>query len=142
MAVSKSERLVTGEVTGEKLNRPLALFVYGTLAPGQVNEHILARLSGTWLPARVVGSLHQSGWGSEHGFPGLRLPSNEDSQAARLNDTVEGFLFASPDLADAWSELDAFEGSDYRCEVTTALLPSGKAVACAIYTVVDESCTT
>jgi gamma-glutamylcyclotransferase (GGCT)/AIG2-like uncharacterized protein YtfP len=30
------------------------LFVYGTLAPGRPNEHVLADLGGTWEPAYVV----------------------------------------------------------------------------------------
>ena len=52
---------------------PPRLFVYGTLAPGEVNEHVLAPLDGSWVPARVYGTLHAEGWGHTHGFPALRL---------------------------------------------------------------------
>ena len=51
---------------------PPRLFVYGTLAPGEMNEHVLAPLSGSWVPARVYGTLHAEGWGHT-GFPALRL---------------------------------------------------------------------
>ena len=33
------------------------LFVYGTLAPGRANEHILQSVPGTWEPAVVKGRL-------------------------------------------------------------------------------------
>ncbi|GMM83898.1 hypothetical protein [Pseudoalteromonas sp. MTN2-4] len=47
------------------------LFVYGTLAPGKPNEHILQEVEGEWLPATVKGELHQTGWGAELGFPAI-----------------------------------------------------------------------
>lgn len=31
------------------------LFVYGTLAPGKPNEHVLAGLTGDWVAASVKG---------------------------------------------------------------------------------------
>ena len=47
------------------------LFVYGTLAPGRPNEHILAPLGGAWQAATVKGHLKLEGWGAAMGFPGL-----------------------------------------------------------------------
>ena len=44
------------------------LFVYGTLAPGEVNEHVLATLDGNWVPARVFGTLHAEGLGTLKDF--------------------------------------------------------------------------
>ena len=38
------------------------LFVYGTLAPGRPNEHILQDIGGTWKEGSVTGKLHQEGW--------------------------------------------------------------------------------
>ena len=61
----------------ESLDRPNALFVYGTLAPGQVNAHVLAPLSGAWTEAQVSGTLHDAGWGAAHGCPGARLFDND-----------------------------------------------------------------
>jgi len=43
------------------------LFVYGTLAPGRPNEHILADVPGSWEPARVTGTLREEGWGAAMG---------------------------------------------------------------------------
>ncbi len=47
------------------------LFVYGTLAPGRPNEHILADVPGTWQSAIVFGTLIDEGWGAELGYPGI-----------------------------------------------------------------------
>ena len=102
------------------------LFVYGTLAPGRPNEHILAELPGEWQPATVTGTLRQAGWGAAVGYPGIDL----DAQG----DEVEGFLFSSDALAEHWSRLDAFEGDGYE-RVTTSVTLKDKAVVTAyIYT--------
>ena len=37
------------------------LFVFGTLAPGEVNEHVLATLHGSWVQALVFCTLHAEG---------------------------------------------------------------------------------
>jgi gamma-glutamylcyclotransferase (GGCT)/AIG2-like uncharacterized protein YtfP len=47
------------------------LFVYGTLAPGRPNEHILANVAGEWEPASVTGRLLEEGWGAAAGYPGM-----------------------------------------------------------------------
>ena len=46
---------------------PNRLFVYGTLAPGRPNAHILAPLGGNWQPATVTGHLKQQGGGDAMG---------------------------------------------------------------------------
>ena len=122
----------------ESMDRPNALFVYGTLAPGQVNAHVLAPLSGTWTEAQISGSLHDAGWGAAHGCPGARLTKNDcDSTTAtsHLLSTINGVLFESEDLADFWQILDDFEGTEYQAEITTARLVTGKYRRCVVYTV-------
>lgn len=37
------------------------LFVYGTLCPGRPNEHVMQKIGGEWLPARVKGRLIKAG---------------------------------------------------------------------------------
>ena len=106
------------------------LFVYGTLAPGEVNEHVLAPLNGDWEPATVRGELVHEGWGAEHGFPALRL--DEDSQA------VKGQLFYSPGLPEKWDELDEFEGEAYLRVVTNVILDSGQSIAANLYVINDQ----
>lgn len=105
------------------------LFVYGTLAPGEVNEHVLAPLNGSWELATVCGELVQEGWGADHGFPALRL-----DEAAK---PVSGQLFNSSELANHWDELDEFEGAAYRRVIATVKLDSGQSIAANIYVLSD-----
>jgi gamma-glutamylcyclotransferase (GGCT)/AIG2-like uncharacterized protein YtfP len=101
------------------------LFVYGTLAPGRPNEHILADVPGEWEPASVTGKLFQEGWGAAAGYPGIVL----DEQG----DEVEGFLFSSESLAEHWARLDAFEGEGYERVLATVKLKDGTRVDACIY---------
>ena len=101
------------------------LFVYGTLAPGRPNEHVLADVSGTWEPATVTGTLLQEGWGAAVGYPGIVL----DERGGE----VEGFLFSSQSLVDHWTRLDEFEGEGYDRVLTTVKLRDGTAVDAYIY---------
>lgn len=101
------------------------LFVYGSLAPGRQNEHILASLGGTWQPATVRGRLKMEGWGANLGFPGLVLdPAGQE---------VQGLIFASEKLANFWPELDEFEGEQYARVPVEAALAEGGTVAAYIY---------
>jgi gamma-glutamylcyclotransferase (GGCT)/AIG2-like uncharacterized protein YtfP len=118
-----------------KVERPLALFVYGTLAPGDVNAHVLAALDGSWTKAKVRGVLSDAGWGAAHGFPGLRLFRHEASATEEAREFISGLLFESEGLRDMWSRLDEFEGTDYRCEVTKAILADGTTTPCAVYAI-------
>ena len=101
------------------------LFVYGTLAPGRPNEHVLADVPGEWEPATVIGTLFPEGWGAAAGYPGIVL----DAQAGE----VQGLLFTSDDLVEHWARLDEFEGEGYERVLTTATLKDGKAVEAYIY---------
>jgi gamma-glutamylcyclotransferase (GGCT)/AIG2-like uncharacterized protein YtfP len=102
------------------------LFVYGTLGPGRPNEHIMINIGGTWEEASVTGALHQEGWGSEMGYPGIILDKDGDK--------VEGFLFSSDKIAEYWAELDEFEGEAYERVLTTVELQNGTSVDAYIYT--------
>jgi gamma-glutamylcyclotransferase (GGCT)/AIG2-like uncharacterized protein YtfP len=84
-------------------NRRLA--VYGTLAPGQSNHHMVAGLDGAWSRGFVTGELWASGWGARYGFPALRWDPAGDPLAVSL--------LSSRLLPEHWSELDAFEGDEY-----------------------------
>ena len=90
------------------------LFVYGSLAPGRPNEHLLSELAGTWEAASVTGTLHPEGWGATIGYPAIVL--SEDGER------VDGFLFTSTELADHWAQLDEFEGDAYERVQTIAKL--------------------
>lgn len=82
------------------------LFVYGSLAPGEANEHFLQAVEGSWEPGTVRGYLSESGWGFTLGYPALVLDPDGDE--------IEGMLFSSARLADSWEELDRFEGKTYQ----------------------------
>lgn len=101
------------------------LFVYGTLAPGRPNEHVLADVPGTWEPASVTGDLLQEGWGAAVGYPGIVLDPDGDE--------VEGLLFESEHLPEHWARLDAFEGEGYERVPTTARRRDGSPVETYIY---------
>ena len=101
------------------------LFVYGTLAPGRPNEHVLAGVPGKWEPATVKGRLLPEGWGAAAGYPGIVL----DEQGGE----VEGLLFSSESLAEHWPRLDEFEGEGYERVLTTAKLKDGTPVNAYVY---------
>lgn len=101
------------------------LFVYGTLAPGRPNEHVLAGLEGAWLEATITGSLQEEGWGAAMGYPAVVL----DEEGGK----VEGFLFTSGDLASNWPMLDLFEGEVYERVLTKATLNDGSFVDTYVY---------
>jgi gamma-glutamylcyclotransferase (GGCT)/AIG2-like uncharacterized protein YtfP len=104
---------------------PHRLFVYGTLAPGRSNAHVLAPIPGEWEPATVTGTLVAEGWGAAAGYPGIVL----DEHGAE----VAGFLFSSDALAEHWRRLDAFEGEGYERVLTTATRRDGIAVEAYVY---------
>lgn len=101
------------------------LFVYGTLAPGRPNEHILGDVPGTWVPATVRGTLVQEGWGAAVGYPGIVL-----SESAGV---VEGFVFTSEALPAHWTRLDEFEGEGYVRVPVPARLQGGRTVDAYVY---------
>jgi gamma-glutamylcyclotransferase (GGCT)/AIG2-like uncharacterized protein YtfP len=101
------------------------LFVYGTLAPGRPNEHVLKDVPGSWLPATVRGDLVERGWGATMGFPALVLRADGPE--------VSGLVFASAELADQWAALDEFEGPGYDRVRTGARLESGELVDAWLY---------
>jgi len=84
------------------------LFVYGSLAPGKPNEHILTPIVGQWEEgeATLRGFLKQEGWGADMGFPGIIPDENGEK--------VKGMVFSSEHLEQHWDRLDEFEGGAYQ----------------------------
>jgi len=102
-----------------------SLFVYGTLAPGRPNEHVLADVPGEWQPARVSGTLLPHGWGAALGYPAIRLADGADA--------VEGYLFTSDSLEEHWGLLDDFEGDGYARVLTQVDLGDGGHTEAFVY---------
>lgn len=101
------------------------LFVYGTLAPGRPNEHVLAGVPGEWEAATVRGTLLPDGWGAAVGFPAIIMDDHGPE--------VRGFVFSSQKLGEHWERLDEFEGEGYERVLTTALLEGGETTEAHIY---------
>ena len=101
------------------------LFVYGTLAPGQPNEHVLREIGGSWETATVTGTLRQEGWGAAMGYPGIVLDQHGTE--------IHGYLFSSENLSDHWAEIDEFEGESYERVLTVVKLKNKRAVDAYIY---------
>ena len=81
------------------------LVVYGTLAPGRPNEHVLADVPGEWSKGWVEGDLVDHGWGVSEGYPAMRPREG----GARID--VD--LFESAELPRLWEQLDEIEGDGY-----------------------------
>lgn len=107
------------------------LFVYGTLAPGRANAHVLTGIDGTWEEASVTGKRYAEGWGAALGFPGLVL----DPQGEQ----VAGFLFSSEQLGVHWARLDEFEGEGYERVVAQVKRSDGSRVGAWLYELKDRS---
>lgn len=103
------------------------LAVYGTLAPGEENAHLLAGLAGHWSEGTVKGSIGVLHWGTST-YPVIALdPAGE---------TVRVKLFFSDDLPAHWARLDAFEGPDYARVPVAVVTDEGRIEAC-IYALAD-----
>ncbi len=77
------------------------LVVYGSLAPGGVNNFILARLGGSWVRCTIRGRIRMY-----RGFRAFKFdPAGPEHPA---------WLFTSPALREKFPDLDDFEGDDYR----------------------------
>ncbi len=95
------------------------LVVYGTLAPGRSNHHIVAHIKGEWRPAIIKGKVEFRDTGPTKGYPAF---SHIVSGPAA---TIESFVFSSSELVNYWPMLDAFEGEGYRRVLTRYELKDG-----------------
>src|SRR5215216_4278787 len=91
------------------------LAVYGTLAPGRSNHHIVEPLGGEWTAGVVEGDLFPSGWGAIVGYPALRPRPGGPAVAV--------WVLTSPLLPTAWRRLDDFEGPEYERILIPVLIP-------------------
>ena len=92
------------------------LAIYGSLAPGRQNHHIVAPLGGTWTDGLVQGELVTYGWGAAIGYPAL--------YPRRGGPAIPVHVLESSQLCDAWPELDSFEGTEY-CRVLVPIWAGG-----------------
>jgi gamma-glutamylcyclotransferase (GGCT)/AIG2-like uncharacterized protein YtfP len=83
-----------------------ALAVYGTLAPGQPNHHVVEPLGGEWTKGVIEGDLLPEGWAADLGYPGFRPRVAGAAVAVQV--------LTTPSLETAWATLDRFEGPGYQ----------------------------
>lgn len=107
-----------------------SIFVYGTLQPGEINDHHFDPFQGQWQKGHVLGDLKDSGWGAEYGFPGIRLNP--------AGDRVKGSVFVSPDIEKILVLLDALEGAEYQRSMTTVFLDDGQKTEAYIYELAEQ----
>jgi gamma-glutamylcyclotransferase (GGCT)/AIG2-like uncharacterized protein YtfP len=104
------------------------LAVYGTLAPGRPNHHVVAPLGGEWTHGLVEGDLSPVGWGATLGYPAFRPRAGGPAVAVQV--------LTSPALAAAWPTLDRFEGPEYR-RILVPVFSPGPADGRRLYTVAN-----
>ncbi|MEE3718862.1 gamma-glutamylcyclotransferase [Tumidithrix elongata RA019] len=98
------------------------LAVYGTLAPGESNHHILKPILGKWYDGfSVYGNLT-----TYKGYPFLLL-DQIDLKTAQPNIKIK--LFSSSDLPTHFDRIDAFEGEDYQRVLIPIFDAAGFAIA-------------
>lgn len=83
-----------------------ALAIYGTLAPGRSNHHVVADIEGDWIDVAIRGHRFTARWRDSPGYPGFR-PDPEGP-------IVEALVLASDEMSAHWDRLDHFEGPGYQ----------------------------
>lgn len=99
-------------------NTPHKLAVYGTLAPGAPNYHVVEPYGGEWSDAIIRGDLGKVGWGSEVNYPGFKPREDGGNVSAKI--------LTSSRLPTAWTAIDEFEGEDYRRILVPVYGPDGQ----------------
>lgn len=77
------------------------LLVYGSLAPGECHDDVLASIPGRWLPAKIQGEIDRTG-----NYPRFTWRPGGPVHTVQC--------FAAPTLPAHWPRLDFFEGEGYR----------------------------
>jgi gamma-glutamylcyclotransferase (GGCT)/AIG2-like uncharacterized protein YtfP len=107
------------------------LSVYGSLAPGKKNHHMMADMEGTWRKAVLRGSLRNEGWGAGQGFPGFLWDGSNAPVAAQV--------FSSRDLPRHWQRLDDFEGAEYQRILVPVEVEDAEIEVCNVYALAKKS---
>ncbi len=101
-----------GPITPER-----ALAVYGTLAPGESNHHVVAGIEGAWVPVAIRGHRFTARWRDTPGYPGFTPDPTGPA--------VGALALVADELAGHWDRLDGFEGPGYRRVEIEVFDPAG-----------------
>lgn len=105
------------------------LFVYGTLAPGEDNSHLIETANGHWESASCFGRIFTQTKGTHVGLPCFE-PTVDGER-------VEGMLFSSFELVSYWEMLDKFEGELYERRLIPVKTGKGEDVEAYVYANID-----
>ena len=92
------------------------LVVYGSLAPGEANHHVLSDIRGQWVRCFVTGTIR-----IVDGYRALTWDPDGPS--------FQALLFVSAELPEHWATIDAFEGEGYRRIVIPARVDETEVMA-------------
>ena len=95
-----------GGPTAPDIRPERALAVYGTLAPGESNHHVVAAIDGRWIEAAIRGRRFTARWRDTPGYPAF--------EPDPVGPIVPAKILVADELAEHWGRLDAFEGPGYR----------------------------
>lgn len=101
------------------------LFVYGTLRPGESNEHYLAAIPGKWMNASIRGIHYPDGYGATDGYPVL-VPSQQGQPIA-------GLVLEAEFTEDQWRMLDDFESEAYERKLQIVVTSNGLELTAFVY---------
>ena len=109
------------------------LIIYGTLAPGKPNHHVIEPIKGAWQKGIVRGKLVNMGWGAYLGYKGF-VPTRREEQ-----DEIPAVILSSDELVANWKMLDEFEGEGYRRILVPFEAENGEVGVGYIYAVNDNT---
>ena len=108
-----------------------ALAVYGSLAPGESNHWVLARIPGQWTTGTVRGYTFEITWGPAEGYPGF-IPDPGGH-------FVPVHVLQSAALDRNWRTIDDFEGQGYERQAIRVQLADGQEVNAQIYVTLTDA---
>ncbi|MFT4862241.1 MAG: gamma-glutamylcyclotransferase (GGCT)/AIG2-like uncharacterized protein YtfP [Pseudohongiellaceae bacterium] len=101
------------------------LFVYGTLRPGESNQHFLAAIPGTWMSASIRGVHFPHGYGATEGYPVIA--------PTQLGLPIAGMILEAQFTQEQWQTLDDFESEAYKRVLSTAVAANGEELSVFVY---------
>ena len=104
------------------MNKVNALFTYGTLQPGEVAEHYLNQISGTWHDAYVYGKCIKN---LDIDYPIIKLDLEGEK--------IMGKLFCTNELSNIIEDIDAYEGDKYKRLITDVYVKNGSKQRAYVY---------
>ena len=97
----------------------------GLFQKGKQHEDLLKDLNGTWKKGYVFGKLINIGFGSDYGYPGLKLEKGGSK--------IFGMVFQSKNLEKKLLKIDEFEGENYKRIISKIFLDDSSEIMAYLY---------